>query len=328
MKEFSFSTTSYKEVLEKLSMDTGMPIRDNQMDLPASLGKGYLRFLRLPNRMEALLMDMELADDFWFNRGRTDREHYIFVCEEILNADKVVIDIDGDRVVRTEERVAGMHLFSFLSDLHQFSSRGSRVRGFRVVLSTEWLASYLRVEKMDDVLQRYLQLRAGRMHMKGMDPDTLRLLNDILDHPPDMTVDEMAFIQNRVMMVLEGFFAWMFEAMQAKPRLTRIAREDIDRIRKVEEYLLRDLSASPGIGELARYAAMSATRLKSLFRQVYGLPPYEYFQQHRMLRAKEMFQQPGKSIREIGQSLGYSNMSNFTLAFRKVFGVNPSDIRR
>jgi AraC-like DNA-binding protein len=327
MKEFSFSTTSYKEVLEKLSMDMGMPVHDNRMDLPESLGKGYVRFLRLPNRMEALLMDMELTDDFWFNRGRTDREHYIFVCEEIQNTDKVLIRIDGDQVVRTEDRVAGMHLFSFLSDLRQFSSRGSRVRGFRVVLSTEWLASYLRVEQMDDVLKRYLQLRAARMHMKGMDPDTLRLLNDILDHPPDMTVDEMAYIQNRVMMVLESFFAWMYEAMQAKPRLTRIAREDIDRIRKVEEYLLRDLSASPGIGELARYAAMSATRLKSLFRQVYGLPPYEFFQQHRMLRAKEMLQQSGKSIREIGRSLGYSNMSNFTLAFRKVFGVNPSDIR-
>lgn len=328
MKEFSFTTTSYREVLDNMSKDMGMPIHEDRMELPASLGKGSVRFLRLPNRMEALLMDMELADDFWFNRGRTDREHYIFVCEEILNADKVVIRIDGEQVVRTEDRVAGMHLFSFLSDLRQFSSRGSKVRGFRVVLSTEWLASYLRVEQMDDVLRRYLQLRAARMHMKGMDPDTLRMLNEILDHPGDMSVDELAFIQNRIMMVLEGFFAWMYEAMHAKPRRTRMARKDIDAIRRVEEYLLHDLSASPGIRELARYAAMSATRLKSLFRQVYGMPPYEYFQQHRMLRAKEMLKQSGKPISEIGRSLGYQNMSNFTLAFRKVFGVNPSDIRR
>lgn len=314
--------------MELMSGSMGMPLRNDTMQLPSSLGKGYFRFLQLPNKMEALLMDLDLKDDFWFNRGRTNREHYIFVCEEILNGDRVVIDIDGDRVVNSDERIAGMHLFGFLSDLRQFVSRGSRVRGFRVVVSTEWLASYLRIDKMEDVLQRYLQLKAGRMHMRAMDPDSLRMLNEILDHPHELTVDELAFIQNRVMMVLEGFFAWMYETMTSNPRLQKIAREDIDRIRQVEEYLLQDLSAAPGIEELARSAAMSATRLKTLFRQVYGIPPYEYFQQHRMLKAKELLRSSKIPVQEIGRSLGYSNMSNFTLAFRKVFGVNPSEIRK
>jgi AraC-like DNA-binding protein len=185
----------------------------------------------------------------------------------------------------------------------------------------------LRIDKMEDVLQRYLELKVARMHMKAMDPTSAQMLKEILGHPDELGIDEHAYLQNRIMMVLENFFSWMFDEMTKNPRLTRISKEDIDRIRKVEEYLIHDLSKAPGIEDLARFSAMSATRLKTLFRQIYGLPPYEYFQQHRMLSAKQRLKDTRLPIQEIGRSLGYSNMSNFTLAFRKVFKINPSEIR-
>lgn len=296
--------------------------------LPQSLGNGYFRVMELPNKMETLLMDLKLRDDFWFNRGRTEKEYYVFVCEEINNTGEVVIDLDGDQFTSSERYMSGMHLFSFLSDLRQFAPKGSTLRGFRVIISPEWLASYLRIEKMEDVLQRYLQLKTARIHMKEMDQDDVQMLHDILSYQPEMAnVDEKPFIQNRIMMILERFFSWMYEEMTRNPRLYKIANEDIERIREVELFLIKDLSKAPGIDELARSAAMSATRLKTLFRQVYGIPPYEYFQQHRMIRAKQLLRDTSLSIQDIGRMLGYSNMSNFTLAFRKVFGVNPSEIR-
>jgi AraC-like DNA-binding protein len=328
MTEFNFAITSYKDILAKLAGEMKMPLVNDRMDLPPGLGTGYFRFVRLPNKMEALLMNLDLTDDFWFNRGRTELEHYVFVCEEIQNTGRVVIDIDGQQVVNEEPLIAGMHLFSFLSDLHQFAPRGSRVKGFRVVISPEWLASYLRIEKMEDVLQRYLQLKSASIHRKEMDQESLQMLREILDHEGEITVDELAFIQNRIMMVLEGFFSWMYEEMTRNPRLAKIGREDIEKVRGVESFLLQDLSKAPVVNELARHATMSATRLKMLFKQVYGLPPYEYFQQHRMLKAKQLLRETKMPIQEIGRSLGYSNMSNFTLAFRKVFNVNPSELRR
>lgn len=319
---------SYREILAKLAGEMGMPVENDSMQLPAALGKGFFRFVKLPNKMEALLMKLDLADDFWFNRGRTDLEHYVFVCEEIQNTGKIVIDIDGQQVVNEDPLVAGMHLVSFLSDLHQFVPKGSRVRGFRVVISPEWLASYLRIDKMEDVLLRYLQLKSASIHRKEMDQESRQMLGEILDHEGEITVDELAFIQNRVMMVLEGFFSWMYEEMTRNPRLAKIGREDIAKIREVEAFLLEDLSRAPVVNELARHATMSATRLKILFRQVFGLPPYEYFQQHRMLKAKQLLRDTKMPVQEIGRALGYSNMSNFTLAFRKVFGVNPSELRK
>lgn len=327
MKEFSFSLTSFREILAKIAGEIGVKIQDEKLVLPASVGEGYIRALHLPNAMEVLLMNFTVNEDVWFNRGRTHVEHYVFVCEEIATTGEIIISIDGENLQNGSPKIAGMHLFSFLSDLRQFAPKSTSVKGFRVIITPEWLASYLRIDKMEDVLQRYLELKVARIHMKEMDPDSSQMLREILQYGNGVGIDEHAYIQNRVMMVLENFFSWMFEEMTKNPRLTRISREDISRIRMVEEFLLTDLSKAPGIEDMARYSAMSATRLKTLFRQVFGIPPYEYFQQHRMLKAKELLKDTRMPVQDIGRSLGYSNMSNFTLAFRKVFKINPSEIR-
>jgi AraC-like DNA-binding protein len=327
MKEFNFSILSYHDILAKFAGEFHMPLKEHLVELPSNLGKGYFRSLTLPGQMEVLIIDIHVSDDFWFNRGHADKEYYVFVCEEIENAGEIVIDLDGDQMTSTERYVSGMHLFSFLSDLRQFVPKGSSLQGLRVIISPEWLASYLRIDKMEDVLQRYLQLKSARIHMKEMNADDAQMLHEILNRPPAANIDEQPFIQNRIMMILERFFSWMYEEMTRNPRLAKIANDDIERIRAVEAHLLKDLAKAPGIDELAKHAAMSATRLKTLFRQVFGIPPYEYFQQHRMIRARQLLRDSSLSIQDIGRSLGYSNMSNFTLAFRKVFGVNPSEIR-
>lgn len=327
MTEFNFSITDYREILREFGAKLDMPVVDNKLSLPASLGTGFLKYLRLPNKLDVMIVDLTLNDGLWINRSRTDKEYYVFVCEEIHNSGKLITALDGEEVSSTEVEVSGLYLFSFLSDLRQFIPQGSSVNGFRVVISPEWLASYLRIDKMEKVLQRYLQLKAARINMRSLDMDSRKLLKELLHPAPDLEVDVHAYIQNRVMMILENFFSWMYEEMTKNPRLAKIAETDIAVIRDVEDFLLKDLSAAPSIDELARFGNMSATRLKTLFRQVYGLPPYEYFQQHRMLKAKELLQTTTLSVQEVGRSLGYSNMSNFTLAFRNIFNLNPSSLR-
>jgi AraC-like DNA-binding protein len=82
----------------------------------------------------------------------------------------------------------------------------------------------------------------------------------------------------------------------------------------------------PTIKELAREAAMSESKLKKIFKTVYGLPPYEYYQRQRMEKARLMLLSGNYSVKDIGYTLGYANLSNFTLAFKKVFGKVPSQL--
>jgi AraC-like DNA-binding protein len=98
---------------------------------------------------------------------------------------------------------------------------------------------------------------------------------------------------------------------------------------EVESQLVQSFEKPPlTIDQLAVKFAIGTSKLKRHFKQVYGLPVYEYFQKHRMQRAKEMLLSGDFSVKEAGYKLGYQNLSNFANAFKKEFGVLPSEVSK
>jgi AraC-like DNA-binding protein len=77
---------------------------------------------------------------------------------------------------------------------------------------------------------------------------------------------------------------------------------------------------------LARIAAMSPSKLKILFKEVFGLPVNQYYQKHRMNKAKAMLLSKKYSVREAANELGFSSVSSFNKAFYKIFDELPSEI--
>ncbi len=105
------------------------------------------------------------------------------------------------------------------------------------------------------------------------------------------------------------------------------SKNDILLAQKIETIITNDITiVPPTIKELARGIAVSESKLKKIFKIVYGLPPYEYYQRQRMQKAKQMLLSGDYSIKDVGYTLGYSNLSNFTLAFKKEFGALPRDV--
>lgn len=64
------------------------------------------------------------------------------------------------------------------------------------------------------------------------------------------------------------------------------------------------------------------------FRASLGMSPYRYFNKRRITRAKELLLDPGRSLTDIGLSLGFSSHSHFTDTFRKITGLTPSQFRK
>lgn len=134
-------------------------------------------------------------------------------------------------------------------------------------------------------------------------------------------------VQNRILLLLERFFTRIHQKMYNLHFEVKISQDDIDRLKEVERALIKDFSVEPpSIAKLARMAAMSPSKLKNVFKDMYGIPLYQYFQKHRMNKAKAMLLSRRYSVREVGMELGYSNLSNFAKAFKKSFDQLPSDI--
>jgi len=126
--------------------------------------------------------------------------------------------------------------------------------------------------------------------------------------------------------LLENFFTWLYQQMSVMEMNIKMTRDEIDQITEVENQLLSNLAQAPTINQLARQAAMSPSKLKKQFKDVFGLPIYEYFQKNRMQKARELLLEGNRSVKAVGMELGFSNLSNFSLAFKKEFDELPSEL--
>ena len=115
--------------------------------------------------------------------------------------------------------------------------------------------------------------------------------------------------------------------LQQNLQFMKLQQESLYKLMEVESMLVIDFSkAPPTIVDLAGYTNMSVSKLKSSFKRVYGSGIYEYYQRSRMHKARQMLVANGYTVKEVGMKLGYTNLSNFSLAFKKEFGILPSEL--
>ena len=78
---------------------------------------------------------------------------------------------------------------------------------------------------------------------------------------------------------------------------------------------------------LAERAGISPTKLKIVFRRVYGTPLFAYIRAEKMRFAAQELDESNLRVVDIASSCGYDNASKFSAAFRDVIGYSPKEYR-
>ena len=80
--------------------------------------------------------------------------------------------------------------------------------------------------------------------------------------------------------------------------------------------------------EIAFLCNMSLSTFKRVFKAEYKESPGKWFQDNRLLKAKEILEKGELKASEIYLDFGYGNLSNFSIAFKNKFGLNPTEINK
>ncbi|MGD1931774.1 MAG: helix-turn-helix transcriptional regulator [Leptolyngbyaceae cyanobacterium] len=99
--------------------------------------------------------------------------------------------------------------------------------------------------------------------------------------------------------------------------------DELNRIYQAKELLLSDLQHPPSIPELAQHVNLNRRKLNESFQQVFHMTPFEYLQDYRLKQAQSILKCPDTKVEDVIQTVGYRSRSNFAVAFRKKFGLNP-----
>ncbi|HEY4110998.1 helix-turn-helix transcriptional regulator [Puia sp.] len=326
MFQFDFSYTDYEQLMNDLAQRLNVPVVNHQLIFPESVASGSLTFIRLPNGIHVNIVNCKFNQDWLLCRRKMREQFYTLRFHELTIPGILEIRIGDERLKESNTSRSIAYLTDSLIDWGYLGAKGTVYKGIDVLFSPKWLADYLGLQEIDDVLSAYLSLKVENVHREPLDSEYRRLIQEIVEAEESNPL-RLAIIQNRIMLLIERFFLRIYQRRKTAFLNIPLSKADIDRVMKVEATLTRDIfEPAPTISQLARMVSISESKLKKDFKLIYGIPVYEYFQKVRMQAARDKLLAGGHSVKAVAMELGYSNLSNFTIAFKKEFGLLPSKL--
>jgi AraC-like DNA-binding protein len=324
--KLEYNHTDYAELLKDFAKFFKCSIKDNTLQLPAEIGDGYMKLVELPNGLQGIISDYTVHQEILFKRTKINKDYFTLRFDEVFIPDAAVAEAERQLPSDINPIRSAVYLGSAKFDWLFLSTRGTRVKGVNIFFSKEWLEHFLAVESVGELIKKYLSLKMSAFNYEPMDMEYKRILEEIVNTQLDGSFKSLV-IQNRIMLLLERFFTRIYFKMSDSHFDVKLTNDDITTIRDIAKELVKDFSVEPpGIAKLAKMAVMSPSKLKNSFKEIYGLPIFQYFQKQRMYKAKAMLVSKKYTVKEVGIEVGYSNLSNFAKAFKKSFDQLPSDL--
>lgn len=147
--------------------------------------------------------------------------------------------------------------------------------------------------------------------------------------------EAMDAVLQRVCCALPGInpslTAMAMEAIAAWSRLSQAKKVNVDvshALSTAVETLNRQYRTAIDLEELAKNVGMSYSVFRHAFSKHTGFAPWQYVRRMRLTHARHRLARSGESLSELADNLGFSSSFHLSIAFRKEFGISPSQWRK
>ena len=113
--------------------------------------------------------------------------------------------------------------------------------------------------------------------------------------------------------------------IESKMNKEKSVQSQID---KIVDYIQKNIQKNIGRKEIADAVYLNPEYLSRLFKKEKGISLSEFMLQEKMKIAESLLKNTNFSVGIIASKVGYTNFSHFAQAFKKTYGVSPSDYRQ
>jgi AraC-like DNA-binding protein len=145
----------------------------------------------------------------------------------------------------------------------------------------------------------------------------LNSLSTISEAPKVFKENLLAIKFEEIMLYLVNKYGAEFEAY-----LHSLIIKETSPFKKIVE---SKIHSNLKLEEIAFLCNMSLSTFKRHFINEYGVSPGKWLQDKRLQKAKEILEQGDLKSSDIYFDFGYNNLSNFSIAYKNKFGINPSE---
>jgi AraC family transcriptional regulator len=193
---------------------------------------------------------------------------------------------------------------------------------FRQALLLEVITSYRpRVEERPELPFEFTYTLSNNRAFLFQHRVRQRLLSGFADA---LTVDEIS-LELLAAVMRQTYVRCGSRPARRRATTLRAHREQAQRTRLL---LCEHFTESLDLADIARAVHSSAFHLSRVFREQTGLAIYQYRNRLRLRAAMERLVQQETDLAALALDLGFASHSHFSDAFRRAFGVAPSECRR
>ncbi|KQS30831.1 AraC family transcriptional regulator [Dyadobacter sp. Leaf189] len=300
------------KVLIGLAHRLGTEVKNWRLDIPQKFGSGYCAGFEFNEFIRLIIFNYQLREDLVIDNPdiETAERMILFKFQHVLTTSTdVPADQQAPSVLIVTSRLNPNLVIP--------------IQRNRAMINVEMDATYLKrlfLSHKSPVLQGLLENTQPLFFEEMVFP----ALQTIIDQLVSETVDDnFALFFRRVK--TEELICRLLMALEKRNenQLYALNGKDIQTIYRIKEQMLEHLEVPPVISELASSAQMSPTKLKRLFRQMFGNSIFSYYQAFRINEAARLLKTEKLSVSEVGYQLGFANLSHFSRVFEKHIGVKP-----
>lgn len=136
-------------------------------------------------------------------------------------------------------------------------------------------------------------------------------------------IAQKLFLESQIIELLSAYlYSAKIKELHAKPK------HDIEKLHHAKELLINQIDTPPSLDELAKLTGLNNFKIKTGFKELFGVPVYKYLQNKRLEKAFELLENKTLNVQEVANYVGYESLGSFSNAFYKKFGYRPSDINK
>ncbi|MCB4805521.1 AraC-like DNA-binding protein [Methylobacterium brachiatum] len=212
------------------------------------------------------------------------------------------------------------------SRLHHDPGEAAPVRSVTIAAPHAWLDGLRRATtETDPVLQDFLSTHRAQLTVPAS-RQIRHLADQIYDPPPTLGGAMRALhCKARALDILCQACAAVREhtGERSHPHLASRRRSE-----RVRDYVLANLGANLTIERIAAEIGASVSSVQRHFKEHFRMTVFEFIRSERLAQACAALERDGVTIAQAAYVAGYADPSNFTVAFKRAYGVLPKHKRR
>ena len=308
-------------VLKRLAQLLGTKLKNGRLEIPEGFGTGYCAGFVFNGHIRMLILNYELNEDF------------IVENPDINTSGKMILFKFQNIFPKTEPSSIGKQLKAIPSVLIATSNMNTEVlipidtntASINIEVDANYLNELFDLSEKSPVLQSLLQNTQPLLFEQMIYPSLQKIVDEIVSESVDPTF-ELFYRRVRA----EELICRLLMELEKRDeqKLYALNTIDIQATYKVKEQILKHLETPPVINELAVCANMSPSKLKRLFKQIFGNSIFSYYQEFRMQEAARLLTEEKLSVSDVGYKLGFTNLSHFSRVFEEHIGMKPKQYSR